>query len=66
MRITVIGMIKNSADIIETFIRANGLFADKFVLIDNESTDNTRKILLQLIDEAQTRKPAFLRDLRFG
>lgn len=51
MNITVIGMIKNSADIIETFIRANGLFADRFVLIDNDSTDNTKRILLQLIEE---------------
>lgn len=51
MNITVVGMIKNSADIIETFIRGNGLFADKFILIDNNSTDNTLKILNNLINE---------------
>lgn len=51
MDITVIGMIKNSADIIESFIRGNGLFADRFVLIDNGSTDNTLNILRSLTDE---------------
>ena len=51
MKLTVVGMIKNSADIIETFIRANGLYADNFVLIDNDSTDNTRKILDSLKNE---------------
>lgn len=51
MNITVVGMIKNSADVIETYIRANGLFADKFVLIDNNSTDNTVKILEKLAGE---------------
>lgn len=51
MNITVIGMIKNSADIIETFIRANGLYADQFVLIDNNSSDNTISIINKLIME---------------
>lgn len=51
MKITVIGMIKNSADIIESFIRGNGLFADNFILIDNGSTDNTMAILNSLSDE---------------
>ncbi len=51
MDITVIGMIKNAADIIESYIRANGLFADRFVLIDNNSTDNTGRILAGLIAE---------------
>lgn len=51
MDITIVGMIKNSADVIETFIRANGLFADRFVLINNHSTDNTMTILSKLQDE---------------
>ena len=45
MKITVISVVKNSADIIETFIRANGLFADNFVLVNNGSTDRTVDIL---------------------
>lgn len=49
--ITAIGMIKNAADIIETFVRANGLVVDNFVLLDNMSTDNTVNILTRLIDE---------------
>lgn len=51
MKITVIGMIKNAADIIETYIRANGVFADDFVLIDNSSNDNTLKIINSLVAE---------------
>lgn len=51
MDITVIGMVKNSSDVIESYIRANGLFADRFVLIDNNSTDNTLEILHKLSDE---------------
>lgn len=48
MKITVIGMLKNSADVIETFIRANALYADNFILIDNGSTDRTNQILKSL------------------
>lgn len=51
LKITVIGMIKNSADVIESFIRGNGEFADNFILIDNGSTDNTMNILNALSDE---------------
>lgn len=51
MKLTVVGMVKNSADIIETFIRGNGLYADNFVLIDNCSTDNTVNILNSLRKE---------------
>lgn len=51
MHITVVGMVKNAADIIESYIRANGLFADKFVLVDNDSNDNTRQIIENLKSE---------------
>lgn len=50
-KITVISVIKNSADIIETFIRANGVFADNFVLVNNGSTDRTMEILEALSKE---------------
>ncbi len=51
MDITVIGMVKNSADIIESYIRGNGLFADRFAIINNNSTDNTLEILNSLKEE---------------
>ena len=43
--IVIISRIKNSADIIESWIRANSAVADKFVLIDNHSSDGTVEIL---------------------
>lgn len=49
--ITVIGLIKNAADVIETYIRANSLIADNFVLINNFSTDRTIEILNALQNE---------------
>ncbi len=46
--ITAIGVIKNSADIIENCIRCNSNVADNFVLLDNMSTDRTVEILESL------------------
>lgn len=43
--IVVISRLKNSADIIESWIRGNAAVADKFVVIDNESVDGTVQIL---------------------
>lgn len=51
MNIIAVGMIKNSEDVIETFIRANALSVDSFVLLDNMCTDNTIPILTRLIEE---------------
>lgn len=50
-KIIAIGMVKNSADIIESFIRCNGVWADKFVILDNMSTDRTVEILNLLKQE---------------
>ena len=49
--ITVIGMVKNAADVIETYIRANALVADNFVILNNMCTDRTVYILECLIKE---------------
>ena len=49
--IVVISRLKNSADIIETWVRANAAVADKFVVIDNESSDGTPQILQRLMIE---------------
>lgn len=43
--ITVVSMIKNAADIIETMIRANSLIADNFVIISHDNNDRTLKII---------------------
>ncbi len=51
MNIIAVGMIKNSEDVIETFIRANAFSVDSFVLLDNMCTDNTISILNSLVDE---------------
>lgn len=41
-------MVKNEADVIEAFVRHNLGFMDMLVIIDNDSADGTREILVQL------------------
>lgn len=41
-------MVKNSADVIETCIRANGLLVDNFVILNNMCSDRTIEILEKL------------------
>lgn len=50
-KITAVGLIKNAADVIETYIRANGLLVDNFVLLDNMCSDRTIPILERLRQE---------------
>ncbi|MBR3308008.1 MAG: glycosyltransferase family 2 protein [Lachnospiraceae bacterium] len=49
--ISVIGVVKNAADIIESMIRCNAIWADNFVLLDNMSSDRTAEILESLKKE---------------
>ncbi len=51
MKIAVLAMVKNEADIIESFVRHNLLFADEMYILDNDSTDNTLLILKHLHNE---------------
>lgn len=44
-------MVKNESDVIESFIRHNSKFIDRFVIIDNGSIDGTNEILKALISE---------------
>ena len=44
-------MMKNEADIVESFIRHTSLFADKIYVCDHKSTDRTHEILESLKDE---------------
>lgn len=50
-RIVTMTMVKNEADIIETFVRYTMSFAEKMVFIDNGCTDNTIAILKALMAE---------------
>lgn len=44
-------MIKNEADIVETFVRYTMNYAYKMVIVDNGCTDGSREILEKLIEE---------------
>lgn len=50
LRVAAITTTKNEADIIESFVRHNARYCDKFCIID-ESTDATRSILFRLREE---------------
>ncbi|MCR4642010.1 MAG: glycosyltransferase family 2 protein [Lachnospiraceae bacterium] len=43
--IVCIGVVKNAADMIESMVRGNSVWADQFVFYDNMSTDRTAAIL---------------------
>ena len=51
MKIMSYTMVNNEGEIIESFIRYNYNFVDEMVVIDNGCTDNTIKILRNLINE---------------
>ena len=51
MKFTVLSMVKNEADIIESFVRHNLQFADELFVLDNGSDDNTFLILQKLQEE---------------
>jgi SAM-dependent methyltransferase len=43
-----IAMVKNEADVIEAFVRHNLSFMDALAIVDNDSVDDTRDILVRL------------------
>ncbi|WP_294032986.1 glycosyltransferase family 2 protein [uncultured Moraxella sp.] len=51
MKFAIFSMVKNEADIIESFVRHNLNFADEMYILDNGSTDNTLSILKNLYGE---------------
>lgn len=46
-----IAMVKNEADVIEAFVRHNLGVVDALAIVDNDSVDGTREILVQLQQE---------------
>jgi hypothetical protein len=46
-----ISMVKNEADVIEAFVRHNLGFVDVLAMVDNDSADGTREILVRLQQE---------------
>lgn len=48
MRLAAVGMVRNEADIIESFVRHTLRFVDELRLVDHLSTDRTPEILKQL------------------
>ena len=50
-KILSISMVKNEADVIESFVRYNINIFDEMLILDNGSTDDTPKILKQLQNE---------------
>ncbi len=46
-----IAIVKNEADVIEAFVRHNLSLMDALVIVDNDSIDGTREILVQLQQE---------------
>lgn len=50
-RIVTISMVKNEADVIESFVRHALLIADFLLVTDHDSTDGTGEILAQLREE---------------
>lgn len=48
MRLGAVAVVKNEADIIEVFVRHHLALLDELRIVDNDSTDGTYEILLQL------------------
>lgn len=51
MQIAIISMVRNEADIIESFVRHGASFANKIYIVNHNSTDETGWILAQLVQE---------------
>lgn len=51
MKLVLISMVRNEADVIELFVRYHADFVDEFVIADHKSLDDTREILSELVVE---------------
>lgn len=60
-KIVVVSMVKNEADIIESFVRHSLAFADEIIIANHSSADKTGEILENLREEGL---PVFVRMLR--
>ena len=50
-KVVLVTMVKNEADIIESFVRHSLTFADEIIVANHMSTDRTREILTSLLQE---------------
>ena len=50
--IAAISMVRNEADVIESFVRHTLRFADRLYITDHRSEDATREILSALVSES--------------
>ena len=50
-KIVLVSMVKNEADIIESFVRHSLTYADELIIADHQSTDGTWEMLQKLRDE---------------
>ena len=50
-KIVLVTMVKNEADIIESFVRHSLTFADEIIIANHMSTDRTGEILASLLSE---------------
>lgn len=48
MQLVILTWAKNEADVIESFVRHHAAFADRIIIVDNGSTDDTGEILRKL------------------
>ena len=48
MKLAAVAMVRNEADIVESFVRHNLQFLDRLVVVDHNSDDGTAEILLKL------------------
>ena len=51
MKLVAVSIVKNEADIIETFVRHTRVLVDHHLIFDHASTDGTRQILAALVRE---------------
>ena len=57
-KIAIVSMVRNEADVIESFVRHNLQVADALYIIDHASTDGTGEILQQLTMASPSCRPS--------
>lgn len=66
MKTLSVSMVKNEGDFIESFIRLNARNVDRFLIVDDSSSDDTLPILAELIKEGFVIQLFSVRDTQLG